>query len=87
MPSGHTSDSIYRRAIRKGASAKGARPPLFALTQNSPRLGMPAGMVIDGIVGDTTGCAAGSRLGDSIDRNILHNRQCRDCGHAFSGRS
>jgi len=48
---------------------------------------MPAGMVIDGIVGGTTGCAAGSRLGDSIDRNILHNRQCRDCGHAFSVRS
>ena len=29
MPSGHTSDSIYRRAIRKGASAKGARPLLL----------------------------------------------------------
>lgn len=48
---------------------------------------MPAGMVIDGIIGGATGCAAGARLGDSIDRNILHNCQCRDCGHVFSDRS
>lgn len=50
-------------------------------------LGAAAGVVIEGIVGGATGCAAGSRLGDAIDRNVLHNRQCRDCGHVFSDRS
>lgn len=87
MRSRHTSDSIYRGATRKGASDFCAPPLPFALTQNSPRPGMPADMVIDGIVGGATGCAAGARLADSIDRNILHNRQCRDCSHVFSDRS
>jgi len=47
-------------------------------------LGAAASLVIDGIVGGATGCAAGSRLGSAIDRNILHNQDCRACGHNFS---
>jgi len=50
-------------------------------------LGAVAGVVIEGIVGGATGCAAGSRLGDAIDRNILHNRRCRACGHTFADTS
>jgi uncharacterized membrane protein len=50
-------------------------------------LGGMAGVVIEGIVGDATGCAAGSKLGTAIDKNILHNQLCRDCGHTFSDRS
>jgi hypothetical protein len=47
-------------------------------------LGGVAGVIIDGIVGGATGCAAGSKLGAAIDRNILHNHHCRGCGHTFS---
>lgn len=50
-------------------------------------LGAAAGVVIDGIVGGATGCAAGLRLGEAIDRNILHNHHCRACGHTFGDRS
>jgi phage tail tape-measure protein len=50
-------------------------------------LGGMAGVVIEGIVGGATGCAAGSKLGAAIDRNILHNQLCLDCGHTSSDRS
>jgi hypothetical protein len=46
-----------------------------------------AGVVIEGIVGGATGCIAGSKLGSAIDRNVLHNQQCRACGHTFSDES
>ena len=48
--------------------------------------GAAAGVVIDGIVGGATGCAAGSRLCAAIDQNILHNHHCRLCGHTFSAK-
>jgi hypothetical protein len=50
-------------------------------------LGGMAAVIIEGIVGGATGCAAGSKLGAAIDRNILHNQLCLDCGHTFSDRS
>jgi len=50
-------------------------------------LGGLAGVVIEGIVGGATGCAAGSKLGAAVDQNILRNQHCRDCGHAFSEKS
>lgn len=50
-------------------------------------LGAAAGVVIDGIVGGATDCAAGSRLGAAIDRNVLRNYRCRACGHVFGGAS
>jgi hypothetical protein len=45
-------------------------------------LGAAADVVIEAIVGGVTGCATGSRLGDAIDRNILHSRR-RVSGHTF----
>lgn len=48
--------------------------------------GSVADVVIEGIVSGAMGCAAGSRLGSSIDMNILRNRHCRCCGHTFSDR-
>jgi hypothetical protein len=50
-------------------------------------LGTAAGVVIEGIVGGATGCMTGSKLGSAIDRNVLHNQQCRACGHTFSDKS
>ncbi|MEW9572290.1 hypothetical protein ABQJ54_11055 [Rhodanobacter sp. Si-c] len=50
-------------------------------------LGAAVGVVIDGIVGGATDCAAGSRLGETIDRSILHNHRCRTCGHTFGDTS
>jgi hypothetical protein len=50
-------------------------------------LGAAAGVVIEGIVAGATGGVAGSKLGEAIDHNVLHNQHCRDCGHTFSGKS
>lgn len=50
-------------------------------------MGTAAGVVIEGIVGGASGCAAGSRLGAALDRNILYNQHCCACGHAFGGGS
>ncbi len=46
--------------------------------------GVAAGVVIDGIGGGATGCAAGSRLGAAIDQNVSHNHNYRSCVHTFS---
>jgi len=49
-------------------------------------LGAAAGVVIEGTVGGATGCTVGSRLGEVVDRNILHNRR-RACKHTFGDTS
>ncbi|MBV8618870.1 MAG: hypothetical protein JOY84_08415 [Curvibacter sp.] len=47
-------------------------------------LGLVSGAVIGALVAAAAGCAAGAELGSSIDRRVLQNVRCLDCGHVFS---
>jgi len=41
-------------------------------------------LILSSLVGATSGCAMGARLGEAIDEHLLHNRRCLECGHRFS---
>lgn len=56
-------------------------PALADSNSSSTPLGQ---LILGALVGATTGCAVGARLGESIDEHLLHNRRCLDCGHRFS---
>lgn len=47
-------------------------------------LGLISGAVLGALVAAAAGCAAGVELGSAIDRLVLHNVRCLNCGHAFS---
>ncbi len=47
-------------------------------------LSLLAGAVLGGLAGAAAGGLAGAKLGQEIDRHLLDNCQCLDCGYAFS---
>lgn len=47
-------------------------------------LGAIAGGVLGALAGGSTGCAIGVRLGEAIDRALLNDKRCLDCGQTFS---
>lgn len=47
-------------------------------------LGTIAGAIVGILLGGATGCAVGSKLGEVVDKNVLDNFQCLDCGYSFS---
>lgn len=46
--------------------------------------GAIAGAVIGGLAGGVGGCLLGAQLGDRLDRQVLLNNHCQDCGHRFN---
>ncbi|MDE2422427.1 MAG: hypothetical protein KGO49_14755, partial [Gammaproteobacteria bacterium] len=47
-------------------------------------VGSLAGAVLGGLIGGGSGYAAGAALGEAIDRHILDNYHCIDCGYNFN---
>ena len=43
-----------------------------------------AGIVLGALCGGTTGCLAGAKLGEVVDRHVLNNHRCLQCGFTFS---
>ncbi len=80
LMAGIAAGSVGLGAVTSGGS--GWEMPVLA-GSNSPS--SPLGqLILSALVGATTGCAVGARLGESIDEHLLHNRRCLDCGHRFS---
>ncbi len=46
--------------------------------------GTIAGAALGALFGAAFGCEVGAALGEVVDRNILENCCCSDCGHTFS---
>ncbi len=42
-----------------------------------------AAATLRAIIGATTGCLVGIRLGELVDAHLLENQTCRQCGHPF----
>ena len=51
-----------------------------------PPIGRSANTIINALVAGTAGGAAGARLGEFIDTQILKNFQCLDCKHTFNAK-
>jgi uncharacterized membrane protein len=49
-------------------------------------LGAISGAVLGGLAGGVGGCAIGAELGRCLDRHILANNLCLDCGYRFNQR-
>ena len=46
-------------------------------------VGGVAGAALGALIGGAAGCALGTRLGRAVDRTVLKNQRCLDCGHSF----
>ncbi len=57
--------------------------PLFGIGAGVV-VGKTAGTIIDAMIVGMAGGAAGAKLGEFLDTNVLRNFQCHDCGHKFS---
>lgn len=47
-------------------------------------LGGIAGGILGGLIGAATGGIAGSKLGEAVDKKVLNNYECLNCGYEFS---
>lgn len=66
------------RGARIGASIGMIGGPIGA------SLGGVAGAILDALTNGAAGCATGITLGQIIDRTMLKNHKCHQCGHVFS---
>lgn len=68
----------YARGARIGSSIGMIGGPIGAT------LGGIAGAVLDAFASGAAGCATGITLGQIIDRTIMPNHKCHQCGHTFN---
>ena len=47
-------------------------------------IGSIAGAILGGLMGGTAGGLTGAKLGQVIDKRLLDNNHCLNCGHTFS---
>lgn len=47
-------------------------------------IGVLAGAVLAGLAGAVGGCLVGAQLGERLDRQVLLDKQCQDCGYSFN---
>lgn len=88
-----------RTAMKIGAAGGAARGASVALTGSQVgaavavglaagpigiTLGTVAGAILGGLAGGAGGCALGAQLGEKLDRHVLHNNLCLECGHRFN---
>jgi gas vesicle protein len=46
-------------------------------------LGTLSGALIGGLIGGAAGGVTGAQIGDELDRRVLDNCECLNCGHTF----
>lgn len=61
-----------------GASIGSIAGPLGSAT------GAAVSVVVGGLIGSASGCLLGAQLGDHLDRQVLMNNHCQECGYHFS---
>lgn len=85
---GGTIGTIAGAGVSIASSISGARAGAAVGALGGPfgmAVGGVAGAILGALASGAAGCTTGIALGQIVDRTVLDNHVCKDCGHTFTG--